>query len=120
MSGMNFKDLSIWKRSKDLAVMIYRITNTGEFTKDYGLRDQMRRSAVSISSNIAEGNDRESAKEFIRFLYIAKGSLAELQTQLEIAREIGYLEDAYYDNANEECNAISKMIGGLIKHLYNK
>lgn len=96
MSSTNFKDLTIWSKSKDLAIRIYRITDAGEFSKDYGLRDQIRRSAISIPSNIAEGNDRESEKEFVRFLYISKGSIAELQTQLEIAREIGYLEDKIY------------------------
>ncbi|MGI6586264.1 MAG: four helix bundle protein [Lutisporaceae bacterium] len=78
MSSTDFRKLIVWQKSKDLAVDIYRITSIGKLSKDYSLTDQMRRAAVSIPSNIAEGNDREHKKEFIRYLYIAKGSLSEL------------------------------------------
>ena len=82
MSSTDFRKLIVWQKSKDLAVDIYKITSTGNIAKDYSLVDQMRRAAVSISSNIAEGNDRGTNKESVRYLYIAKGSLAELMTQL--------------------------------------
>ena len=82
MSSTDFKKLIVWQKSKDLAVDIYKLTSSGNIAKDYSLVDQMRRAAVSISSNIAEGNDRGTNKESVRYLYIAKGSLAELMTQL--------------------------------------
>ena len=113
MSG--FKDLKVWQRSKELAVLIYRLTQKGPFTRDYGFRDQIRRAAVSVPSNIAEGDERGSNKDAVRFFYIAKGSLAEIQTQLEIAYEIEYLENSTYDDLDEKCTVIGKMLGSLIK-----
>ena len=110
-----FKDLLVWQKSKDLAIRIYRISNQGEFQKDFGLRDQIRRSAVSIPSNIAEGDERDTNKESVRFLYIAKGSLAELRTQLAIAYEIKYIENKLYSELEDECDNIGRMIGKLIK-----
>lgn len=110
-----FRDLAVWRRSKALAVEIYRSTTRGPFSRDFGLRDQIRRAAVSVPSNIAEGEERESNKEAARFFYIAKGSLGELITQIEIACEIGYLNS---DEANvlvDECTQLSRMLGSLIK-----
>ena len=78
----NFKDLRVWQRSKDLTVTIYKISNKGNISKDFGLRDQIRRSAVSIASNIAEGDESGSNKLGIRFFNISKGSSAELYTQI--------------------------------------
>jgi len=86
-----FQDLKVWQRSKDLAVYIYKLTAKGEFNKDYGLRDQIRKAAVSIPSNIAEGDDLGSNKQAVRHFYIAKGSAAEVLTQAIIALEIGYI-----------------------------
>ncbi|KUO75954.1 MAG: hypothetical protein APF77_24320 [Clostridia bacterium BRH_c25] len=120
MSSTDFKKLSVWQKSKDLAVDIYRTTNTGKLAKDYGLREQMQRAAVSIPSNIAEGNDRESEKELIYYLHIAKGSLSELRTQLEIAKEINYINEETYSEMDIKCIEVSKMLGGLIKALKNK
>ena len=113
MSG--FKDLKVWQRSKELAVLIYRLTQKGPFTRDYGFRDQIRRAAVSVPSNIAEGDERGSNKDAVRFFYIAKGSLAEIQTQLEIAYEIEYLDNLTFDDLDEKCTVIGKMLGSLIK-----
>ena len=113
MSG--FKDLRVWQRSKELAVLIYRLTQKGPFTRDYGFRDQIRRAAVSVPSNIAEGDERGSNKDAVRFFYIAKGSLAEIQTQLEIAYEIEYLDNSTFDDLDEKCTVIGKMLGSLIK-----
>jgi len=115
MGKKGFRDLLVWQKSKELAVRIYKISNQGELQKDYGLRDQIQRSAVSISSNIAEGDERDTNKESIRFLYIAKGSLAELRTQLEIAYEIAYIDKQLYSELENECNEIGRMIGKLIK-----
>lgn len=84
-------------------------------SRDFGLRDQIRRSVISIASNLAEGDERETDKESIRFFYIAKGSLAELRTQIQIAYEIGYLERDCYEIIETECVELGKMIGSLIK-----
>ena len=115
MGDRGFRELKVWQRAKDLAVHIYEITNSGVFNKDFGLRDQIRRSAVSIASNIAEGDERDTNKEAVRFLYIAKGSLAEVITQAMIAREIGYLPEAEYDYVVGQSDEIGKMLGKLIK-----
>ncbi len=113
MSG--FRELKVWQKSKDMAVTIYRITQEGEFSRDFGFRDQIRRAAVSVPSNIAEGDERGSNKDAIRFFYISKGSLAELQTQLEIACEIGYVDEHRTKELLDECQVIGKMLGSLIK-----
>ena len=110
-----FKDLNVWQLSKDLAILIYKITTSGPFKSDFGLRDQIRRAAVSIPSNIAEGDERGSNKDAVRFFYMAKGSLAELQTQLIIAEEIGYIDSIILGDADERCQRLGKMIGALIK-----
>jgi four helix bundle protein len=112
----NFKDLMVWQRAKDLAVEVYRHTALGELCKDFGLRDQMRRSAVSVPSNIAEGEERETAKEAVRHMYIAKGSLGELRTQIIIASEVGYLEQDLAIHLQSECDQIGKMLGSLIRY----
>ena len=115
MGDGGFKSLKVWQRSKDLAVYIYKITNNGIFNKDFGLRDQIRRAAVSIASNIAEGDGRDSDKESIRFFYIANGSLAELATQIQIAYEIEYIDKKLYEDIDANCTELGKMLGKLIK-----
>ncbi len=112
---MSFKDLKVWQQGKSLAVEIYRLTAAETFRFDYGLRDQMRRAAVSIPSNIAEGDERDTDKEAVRFFYIAKGSVAELNTQLIIAKEIGYIESEAFSLLEGNCNHIASMLGSLIK-----
>lgn len=116
MGKRGFKELLVWQRSKALAVTIYGRTSKGKLSQDFGLRDQMRRAAVSVCSNIAEGDERSSGdKEAVRFFRIAKGSLAELMTQLEIAHEIGYIEPAVMQNLEQELTIIARMLGALIK-----
>jgi four helix bundle protein len=111
----NFQELRVWQRAKDLAVFIYKITKQGEFVKDYGLRDQVCRAAVSIPSNIAEGDELNTDKQAINFFSIAKGSSAELLTQAIITHEIGYLEKEHFDHIEDECEAISGMLARLIQ-----
>ena len=113
MSG--FRELKVWQNSKELAVNIYRITQESVFSRDFGFKDQIRRAAVSIPSNIAEGDERGSNKDAVRFFYIAKGSLAELQTQIEIAFEIGYLSEKIMRELYDSSQIIGKMLGSLIK-----
>ena len=115
MGKEGFKELKVWQKAKDLAVHIYKLTAHGELNRDYGLRDQIRRSAVSIPSNVAEGDERDTDKESIRFFFIAKGSLAELRTQIQIAFEIGYLTRNAFDEIDKECIELGRMIGKLIK-----
>lgn len=112
---MNFKKLNVWQKSKDLTIQIYKLTDQGNFAHDFGLRDQMRRAAVSICSNIAEGDERGTNKDSIRFLYIAKGSLAEVLTQLEISVGIGYFSQEQLGPFEKEILDIGKMLGSLIK-----
>jgi len=119
MGKNGFKGLKVWQMAKDLAVEIYKITERGKFQKDFGLRDQIQRSAVSIASNLAEGDERKSDRDSLRFFYIAKGSLAELRTQLQIAHEIDYIDNQQYLNIESKCIELSKMIGKLIKYREN-
>ena len=113
--GKGFKELVVWQKARDLAIDVYRITTQGRFQRDYGLTDQMRRSSVSVPSNIAEGDERDTDKDAIRFFYMAKGSLAELRTQLDIANQIDYLDDKGFQNLDEKAVTIGKMLGSLIK-----
>lgn len=112
----NFRELNIWQDAKKLAVDIYKITGSGRFDKDYGVKDQIRRATVSISSNIAEGDERNSNKEAIRFLYIANGSAAEVITQLHIAFEIGYVDKENFDILVQRLETLSKQIKSLINY----
>jgi len=112
-----FEDLDCWQEAVSLASEIYECTSQGEFSKDFGLRDQLRRSVVSIASNVAEGKERETVNEFVRFLYIAKGSAGELRTQLHIAENIGYLTSGKARELREKAERISAMLANLIKTL---
>ena len=117
MPVKKFEDLVCWQRAVDLAVDIYTQSNTGGLNRDFGLRDQLRRSAVSISSNIAEGKERETIPELIRYLYIAKGSAGELRTQLIIAGKVGYLEKGKVAALINEAETIGAMLGNFIRRL---
>ena len=110
-----FQDLKVWQRSKDLAVYIYKITTEGRISKDFGLRDQIRRAAVSVPSNIAEGDELGTNKQAIRHFYIAKGSSAEILTQVIIGLEIGYIDNEVYKYIENECLVISAMLSKLIQ-----
>jgi four helix bundle protein len=109
-----FQDLKVWQRAKDLAVYIYKLTSKKPFSKDFGLRDQICRAAVSIPSNIAEGDELGSNKQAIRHFYIAKGSSAEVFTQAVIALEIKYIDKKSFEYIEKERNAISGMLTRLI------
>ena len=111
----NFQELRVWQKSKELAVFLYKLTDQGAFVRDYGLREQIRRAAVSIPSNIAEGDELDTDRQAIKFFYIAKGSSAELLTQMIIAHEVGYFEKQHFDHVAEECRVISGMLTRLIQ-----
>lgn len=112
----NFKNLEVWIESKDLAVFIYKITSSGLISKDFGLREQMRRAAVSVPSNLAEGEESGSLKKSISYFYISKGSLAELQTQVMISSDIGYLNHDVSDNIEVRINSLSAKLRKLIQY----
>lgn len=111
-----FEELKVWQKAVDLAVKVYEITKRDPFNKDYGLKDQMRRSSVSISSNIGEGDQLDSDKSSIRHFRIAKGSSAELFTQSVIAFRIGYLDKIDFEYLKNESQEILGMLTNLIKH----
>ena len=107
-----FEDLNVWKEAMNLSVNVYKVLNN---CKDFGLRDQMQRSAVSIPSNISEGFERDSNKEFIRFLFIAKASCGELRTQIYLALELQIIEKEKANELLEQSRKISAMLYKLIK-----
>lgn len=109
------RDLDVWKRGVDFAVDIYKLTASFPAEEKYALSSQLKRAAVSIVSNIAEGAARQSEKEFIQFLHIAMGSAAETETQLMIAARLGLIDNN--DNLFSELEAIQKMLMGLVKYV---
>lgn len=115
MSKNGFKELQVWQRAKDLAVSVYKLASQNGLRSDFGLSDQMRRSAVSIPSNIAEGDERLSDRDSVRFFYISKGSLAELRTQIEIAKDVGLITPDDFNRVESESIEIGRMLGALIK-----
>ncbi len=114
MGKEGFKGLKVWEKGKDLAVFIYRVTERGSFSKDYSFKDQIRRAAISIPSNIAEGDALGSDKQAARYLHIAKGSTAEVMTQANIAFEVGHLDQSSFNEIEKRCAEIIRMLHGLI------
>ena len=112
----NIKNLEVWKDAKDLAVYTYIITNVGKISKDFGLRDQIRRAAVSIPSNIAEGEESGRTRKCINYFYISKGSLAELLTQIIIASEIAYFDKETFENFERKIDNLSAKLRKLIQY----
>jgi four helix bundle protein len=116
MGKGGFRGLKVWQRAKALAVDVYAaVKSSPELAKDFGLRDQMQRAAVSVCSNIAEGDERDTDKDAVRFFYIAKDSVAELITQLEIAKDAQLIELSRADALIKEAEEIGSMLGALIK-----
>ncbi len=109
------KDLIVWKKSIDFVVEIYLKTNSFPKEEQYGLTSQIRRAAVSISSNIAEGYGRHSEKELIRFLFISLGSASEVETHLIISNRLGYINDNSFENLSQNVLEIVRMLSALIK-----
>jgi four helix bundle protein len=108
-----FEDLIAWQKARELARRIYLHTGVGAFAKDFGLRDQIRRASVSVMSNIAEGFERGGRPEFHQFLVIAKGSCAEVRSQLYIAKDVGYFTEKDFNTLMNLSIEISRIIGGL-------
>lgn len=112
-----FEDLEVWQLSKLLANQIYDATALGKFSQDYVLRDQVRRAAVSIFSNIAEGFERNGNKEFIQFLYIAKASCGEVRAQMAFAKDRDYISHTEFENLHENLISLSNQLSGFIRYL---
>jgi four helix bundle protein len=112
-----FEDIKAWQMAKELVTAIYRISGNGQFNKDLGLREQIRRASVSVMSNIAEGFERGTDKEFQRFLYMAKGSAGEVRSQLVVAHELGYVSAKDFADLKDQAEEVSKALSGFITYL---
>lgn len=118
MSQINtFEEIIAWQKARTFNKRVYEITSNEFFKKDFDLARQLRRASVSISSNISEGFERNTDKEFIHFLYIAKGSSAEIRSQLYLALDLNYVTQKEFETLFFEITTISKLISGLIKYL---
>ena len=106
----NFEELEVWKIAMELCMEVYNLTNKELFSKDFALKDQIRRSAISIPSNISEGYERDGINQFLYFLAISKGSCGELRTQLRIASNLNYISNIEFDILNEKCLSTSKQL----------
>ena len=115
MSG--FKKLGVWQKSYDLTLGVYRLTNKFPQDERYGITSQLRRAASSVPANISEGYERNHRKEYLQFLYIAKGSLGEIETFLMLSRDLGYLSVDEYSILELQRAEIGKMLMGLISLL---
>ena len=120
MAIKSFEDLICWQRSRELVRLIYRMTQSARFEKDFGLKDQIRRSAVSVMSNIAEGFGRGGNKELTQYLYIAKGSLAETRSILYVALDMNYIDEKGFQTARTVTQEIHNIITAFIKSIKNR
>lgn len=112
---VSYRDLSAWKAAKALAVEVYRVVNVAAVRNDFALVDQLRRSAISVPSNIAEGAGRGSNQDALRFLYVARGSLGELRTQVEVMQEAGLLDVRICDSLLGRAEETGRLLGGLVR-----
>lgn len=110
-----FEDLRVWQQGIELVKQVYLISREGEISKDFGLRDQLRRAAVSVPTNVAEGFERYSRKEYVNFLNIAKGSAGEVRSLLRVALEVGYLDKDTYFRLYELARGLSRMLASQIQ-----
>ncbi len=116
----NYENLEVWREGIELAILIYKIT--GNFPKDeiYGIVSQLRRSAISVSTNIAEGAGRNSTQEFIRFINISLGSLNEVESLIYVSLKLNYINENNFNNIKNQIDKIGKLLGGFKKYLNSK
>ena len=112
-----FEEIECWNRARELTRRIYEVTNRTAFARDFGLKDQIRRASVSVMSNIAEGYDRSGTAEFVHFLATAKGSAAEVSSQLYVALDQGYIQENEFIEINSLASETGKMVAGLMRYL---
>ncbi|MBI5119003.1 four helix bundle protein [Candidatus Poribacteria bacterium] len=115
-----FEDLIVWQKSMDLAVTVYHICQKGALSKDWGLRDQLRRAAISVPANIAEGYERGSRKEYIQFLKIAKGSIGELRCLFQLANRVEHIESQTATPLIENSAEVSRILKAMMRSLEEK
>ncbi len=115
-----FEDLIAWQKARHLTKRVYGITKSGEFSKDFGLKEQIRRASVSVMSNIAEGFERGGRSEFHHFLVIAKGSCAELKSQLYVAFDAEYIDADLFKNLYDLASEVGRIVGGLRSAVYKQ
>ncbi|MBI3301218.1 MAG: four helix bundle protein [Deltaproteobacteria bacterium] len=113
----NFEDLWVWQKGIELVKQVYLLTAEGKLNRDFGLRDQLQRAAVSIPTNVAEGFERSSRREYLRFLHIAKGSAGEVRSLLRVALEIGFIDQARYDHLQSTVLELSRYLSNQIRSL---
>ena len=116
----NFEDLEAWKIGRKLTKAIYPLTRKVDFSKDFGLSDQIRRASVSVMTNVAEGFERGSNKDFVKFLFISRGSAGEVRSLLYVAQDQGYINEKEFKSAHDLCMQAARIIWGLIKNLRSK
>jgi four helix bundle protein len=112
-----FEDLEVWQAAKNVVVQVYRLTRDRMLAKDYGFKDQLQRAAVSIMANIAEGHERGGSREYIQFLYIAKGSAAEARSLVHVGKDLGYLSEQQRSDILDQLVGIARQLGGFIRYL---
>ena len=117
MTVQNFEDLNVWKQARLLTQEVYRLTKTEKFSRDFGLRDQIQRAAISVMSNIAEGFERGGNQEFSQFLYVAKASCGEVRSQLYVALDQGYVTHDETEKLRQSFKRLSGMISNLITYM---
>jgi four helix bundle protein len=116
-SVKKFEELEVWQHARKLVREVYRVSGSGHFSRDFGLRDQLRRASISILSNIAEGFERAGNKEFSHFLYMAKGSAGELRAQLYVALDLNYFSTEDFRNLSTSSETIARQLSAFIKYL---
>ena len=112
-----FEDIEAWKAARELTRAVYSFSKVGPFARDFGLRDQIRRAAVSVMSNIAEGFEREGKGEFVQFLSMAKGSAGEVEAQLYVALDEGYIDKDQFDSVKAIASSTKRLIAGFMNYL---
>ena len=112
-----FEDIDSWRQARQLTVSVYAASKDGPFRTDFGMRDQIRRAAVSVMANIAEGFGRKGNREFSRYLTVAQASVVEVQSHLYVALDLGYVEQAKFDCLFQQARRVEDLIGGLIRYL---
>jgi len=112
-----FEDIKAWQKARALVRDIYEVTSKGNFAKDYSLKDQIRRASISVMSNIAEGFSRQTDREFIQFLHVAKGSTSEVQSQLYVALDLKYISEATFKELHELLEETIRLISGFVRYL---
>ncbi|MHB8845876.1 MAG: four helix bundle protein [Nitrospirota bacterium] len=117
MSIKCFEDIICWQQARKLVSTIYDLTSSVKFNKDFGLKDQIQRASVSVMSNIAEGFGRGGNKELVQYLFIAKGSLAEVRSLLYVAKDLSYINESSFSTASKIASETDRLIGAFIKSI---